>query len=184
MSYSVSNLFQSLGLNASPQQQSEDKLFNPDLPMPSKDFKKDFKKLGYIKDQSFKSLKLPESNSRAYNGSTFLLPRNVQFKDPRLDNFSMDEAIDPNNIRALINPVKSIPNLWANPNRYFGVSKGENTENNDVNTLRSARRNYVNYKNRFEMPDAYLLKAKPFQVPTLNGSSNSSSPNINDLPPL
>ena len=94
----------------------------------------------------------------------------------------MDEAIDPNNIRALINPVKSIPNLWANPNRYFGVSKGENTENNDVNTLRSARRNYVNYKNRFEMPDAYLLKAKPFQVPI--SLSNSSSPNIDDLPPL
>jgi hypothetical protein len=178
MSYSVSNLFQSLGLNANPQQTSEDKLFNPDLPMPSKDFKK----LGYIKDQSFKSLKLPETSSRAYNGSTFLLPRNVQFKDPKKQNFMVDESIDPNNIRALQNPIKSIPNLWANPNRYFGVSNGENSENNAVNTLRSARRNYVNYKNRFEIPDLYLLKPKPFQVPV--SLSNSSSPNIDDYAPL
>lgn len=183
MSYSVSNLFQSLGLNANPQQQSEDKLFNPDLPMPSKDFKKDFKKLGYIKDQSFKCLKLPETNSRAYNGSTFLLPRNVQFKDPKKENFMVDESIDPNNIRALQNPVKSIPNLWANPNRYFGVSNGEKTENNDVSMIRSARRNYINYRDRLQVPDPNLLKATPFQVPTGVNLSNSS-PNIDDYAPL
>lgn len=162
MSYSISNLFQSLGLdNSNPGQQSETTLFNPDLPMPSKDFKK----IKNIRDQSFKSMKLPESNSRAYNGSTFRLPRNVLFKDPRKDNFYTDGSIDPNNVRALQNPTESIPNLWANPNRYYGVNEGETTANNNVNTLRSARRNYVNYKNRFEVPDPTLLKPKPFQLP-------------------
>lgn len=162
MSYSVSNLFKSLGLdNANPEQQSETKLFNPDLPMPSKDFKQ----LGYIRDRSFQSMKLPPNNKSSYNGSTFRLPRNIQFKDPRKQNFMVDGSIDPNNIRALHNPIKSIPDIWANPNRYFGVSTGELTENNNVNTVRSARRNYVAYKNRFEMPDRYLLVAKPLQVP-------------------
>ena len=161
MSYSVSNLFQSLGLNANPQQQSEDKLFNPDLPMPSMDFQK----IRNIRDMSFKSMKLPETNSRAYNGSTFRLPRNILFKNPRMDNFYTDGSIDPNNIRALINPNESIPDLWSNPNRYFGVGKGEETANNNVNTLRSARRNYVMYKDRFELPDADLLKPTPLQLP-------------------
>ena len=161
MSYSVSNLFQQLGLNGNPQQQSEEKLFNPDLPMPSQDFEK----IKNIRDQSFKSMKLPERNSRAYNGSTFRLPRNILFKDPRMDNFYYDGSIDPNNIRALQNPNESIPNLWSNPNRYFGVGSGEETSNNNVNTLRSARRNYVNYRDRFEMPDPGLLKPSPLQLP-------------------
>ena len=162
MSYSVSNLFQSLGLNnANPGQQSETTLFNPDLPMPSKDFQK----IKNIRDRSFQSMKLPPNNKSSYNGSTFRLPRNVQFKDPRKENFSMDSAIDPNNIRSLQNPTKSIPDLWSNPNRYFGISTGETTANNNVNTVRSARRNYISYKNRFEMPDPYLLKPTPLQLP-------------------
>lgn len=161
MSYSVSNLFQQLGLNANPQQTSEDKLFNPDLPMPSQDFQK----IKNIRDQSFKSMKLPETNSRAYNGSTFRLPRNILFKDPRMDNFYTDGAIDPNNIRSLQNPTEAIPDLWSNPNRYFSVGEGEETENNNVNTLRSARRNYVAYKDRFEIQDPSLLKSSPLQLP-------------------
>jgi hypothetical protein len=111
MSYSVSNLFQSLGLNGNPEQQSEDKLFNPDIPMPSQDFKQ----IKNIRDQSFKSMKLPETNSRAYNGSTFRLPRNILFKDPRMDNFYTDGSIDPNNIRALRTPPRQFQTSGRTP---------------------------------------------------------------------
>ena len=156
MSYSVSNLFSDLGLG-NVQQTKEDQLFNPDIPQP----KVDFAKLKTIKDKSFSALKMPVRSKNSYGNSYLRLAKNPLYKDPRRNNFSMDQAIDPNTIRQLQNPQSAIPNLNSNPNRLFGVDMDGYYERNSVSMLRAARQNYVNYRDRYEIADKNPAYLKP-----------------------
>ena len=156
MSYSISNLFADM-VAGNVQQTKEDKLYNPDIPQPQVDFKK----LKTLKDKSFNALKLPNRSNRSYNNSYLRLPSRPIFKDPRRENFSLDGAINPNNIRQLTNPQTAIPNLNSNPNRLFGADVDGYYSQNSVSMLRAARRNYVNYRDRYNLPDKKLVYVTP-----------------------
>ncbi len=160
MSYSVSNLFADMAMG-NVQQTKEDKLYNPDIPQPQADYKM----LKTVKDRSFSALKLPTRSNRAYGNSYLRLPKNPLYKDPRRNNFSMDGAIDPNTIRQLQDPLTNIPNLRTsyNPNLQYGADLDGYYDRNSVSMLRGARQNYVNYRDRYELPD----KNKAYQMPPL-----------------
>ena len=158
MSYSVSNLFADMAMGGNVQQTKETQLFNPDIPQPQVDHAK----LKTLKDRSYNALKLPTRSSKAYNNGYLRLPKNPLYKDPRRNNFSMDAAIDPNTIRQLQNPQSAIPNLNStNPNRLFGADMDGYYAQNAVSMLRAARQNYVNYRDRYELPDKNPAYAMP-----------------------
>ena len=166
MSYSVSNLFADMALG-NVQQTKDGQLYNPDIPDP----KMDFKMLKTLKDRSFSALKLPTRSSRAYNNSYLRLPNNPLYKDPRKNNFSMDGSIDPNTIRQLQDPLTNIPNLRTsyNPNLQYGADSDGYYDRNSVSMLRGARQNYINYRDRYQLPDkdpAYQMSPleKPVQA--------------------
>ena len=160
MSYSVSNLFADMAMG-NVQQTKDGQLYNPDIPQPQVDFKM----LKTVRDKSFNALKLPVKSNRAYNNSYLRLPKNPLYKDPRRNNFSMDGAIDPNTIRQLQDPLTNIPNLKTsyNPALQYGADLDGYYNRNSVSMLRGARQNYVNYRDRYELPD----KDPAYQMPPL-----------------
>ena len=144
MSLSISDILKPLG-NLALKSVSEN-LSNPDIPELSKKFNDAIE----IKDQAFSAFKLL---SEPRNGSGFRLPRTVLNDDPRQDSFAMDGAIDPNVIRKRVNPDAAIPSLETGANTLFSLVPSNVEATNSVNLIKTARKSYVDYKNRFFVDD-------------------------------
>ena len=144
MSLSISDILKPLG-NLALKSVSEN-LSNPDIPKLSKKFNDAIE----IKDQAFSAFKLL---SEPRNGSGFRLPRTTLNDDPRQDSFAMDGAIDPNVIRKRVNPDAAIPSLETGANTLFSLAPSNVEATNSVNLIKTARKSYVDYKNRFFVDD-------------------------------
>jgi hypothetical protein len=122
----------------------EGQLFNPDIPDGD-----NFDKTETIKDQHYNNTKL---SSLPRNGAYFTLPQQ-RMVNPRLESFSMDGAIDPNNIRRRLDPNNARPDDFqtGNQGEKFGVPKGALKAINSVGLIQKAHQSYLNYKNRFAL---------------------------------
>ena len=129
---------------------SPDKLYNPDLPT----LAINKASLKASRDKAFSALRL---SSIPRNGGDFLLPRTTFDDDPRKDAFLLNGSIDPNVIRKRINPDKAIPSLESGESTLFSTVPSNYTTTNSIGLVQSARKNYVDYKNRFFIED----KANP-----------------------
>jgi hypothetical protein len=152
MSFSINKLLQAMSKGDKNVKEAEGELFNPDIPTPQKDF--DEKKM--IRDQAFSVLKLP---SEPRNGGYFRLDRNEPHIDPRNDAFGMEQSIDPNIIRKRVNPDGAIPSLASAEVTKFSLVPENLTSNDSMGLIKQARKSYVSYKNRFNMPEEKSQKA-------------------------
>ena len=155
MSLSISDILKPLG-NLALKTVSE-KLANPDIPELAKKFNDAIE----IKDRAFSAFKLL---SEPRNGSGFRLPRTTMNDDPRQDSFLMNGSIDPNVIRKRQNPDAAIPSLETGANTLFSLAPSNIHASNSVNLIKTARKSYVDYKNRFFIDDPNKTPERPVEA--------------------
>jgi len=175
MSLSISDILKPLGDIALKHVKSK-LLNNPDIPILQKKF--DDKK--EIRDKAFSAMKL---TSAPRNGTGFRLPRTTFNDDPRLDAFLMDGAIDPNVIRKRVNPDRAIPSLESAESTLFSLVPDNLKSHDFVNLVKTARKSYINYKNRFFVED----KNPPNQIQPKNkqiDTAKTAVPTKTDFKPI
>lgn len=164
MSYSINNIIKPLvGFLEKIPSIPVDKLYNPDIPYLK--YIRKFNDLVEIKDKAFSSLKL---TTQPRNGGNYRLPRNKFDDDPRKDEFLMNGSIDPNIIRKRVNPDRAIPSLESAESTRFSLVPSNNVQEDFINLIQLAHKNYINYKNRFFVDD-------PAEKSIKDGSSPATS---------
>ncbi len=112
----------------------EGQLYNPDIPDERVE----------ITDQYHKIYKTPKTAS---NGEFSLGQRRI-FQDSRREAFSLDGAIDPNTIRAQVDPDNAMATLA--PQALFSlVPSNVKKPKSQVNLIKLAHQSEANYRNRF-----------------------------------
>lgn len=129
-------------------------LHNPSIPDPKRDFQHE-----EITDQYYNDMKL---STLPRNGGGYSLPRHSVYEDPSKEEFSKDNAIDPNVIRSRVDPDHNIPNL--NSQGKFSLIPENYTSSNSVDLIRQAHTTFNNYKNRFSSQDP-SQQQPPSQAP-------------------
>lgn len=147
MSLSANDLLRQLSLGNP--KFPEEQLHNPDIPTPNSDFDERRE----IRDRAFSVLRLP---SEPRNGGYFRLGRNKPRIDPRQDDFLMDNAIDPNVIRARVNPDDAIPTMLSGETIKYSLVPENIEETNNITLIQKARASFSNYKDRFRLPQAVI----------------------------
>ena len=177
MSYSINNLIKPLvGFLEKVPPIPVDKLYNPDIPYLK--YIRKFNDLVEIKDKAFSSLKL---TTQPRNGGNYRLPRNKFDDDPRKDEFLMNGSIDPNIIRKRVNPDKSIPSLESAESTRFSLVPSNNVEQDFINLIQLAHKNYINYKNRFFVEDPSASEKKPMTMSTTPTMSTTKPQTEQDI---
>jgi hypothetical protein len=127
----------------------EGRLYNPHIPDGPKSEKiqsRDIIKSKYM--QHMKNRSLPRGSA----GNYFRLPRAKTILDnPKYDGFGFEGAIDPNTIRRRQHPDSAIPNMfhYGSEGLKYELPEGAFTQTNGIKLLQTARKSYLNYKNRF-----------------------------------
>ena len=145
MSLSINKLFETMATAKNVYSKVEGFLQNPDIPSP-----KDFDDALEIRDKAYSAFKL---TTQPRNGNYFMLPRTSFSDDPRKDSFLQENAIDPNIIRKKINPDAAMPDLRSGASTLFSLEKSNVNATDSVGLIQKAHKNYMNYKNRFELDD-------------------------------
>jgi hypothetical protein len=125
----------------------EGRLTNPDIP--GRGLDKASKDV--VRDKFFSSMRL---GSQARNSEGWSLARSggLPNMNPKRQEFMLEGAIDPANIRARHNPLKARPNSYAQGAEGFKYQLPDSTgESRDaVSLVRKARESYANRVNRFQ----------------------------------
>lgn len=124
----------------------ETNLHNPDIPSPNEDYDEQDE----IRDMALDVLKLPKEPQ---NGGYFRL-KNNSLMDPKQESFLLDHSIDPNTIRSYTEPDKTISTVYSNDFTKYSLVPGNLSESNDVRLIQEARQSFVNYKDRFQLPQS------------------------------
>lgn len=114
-------------------------------------------------------------DSMPRNGSGYSISRTpgLQGLDPRRDEFLLDGAIDPANIRARHNPLRAPPNSYAQGAQGFQYQLGESTRTSHdaVDLMQKARQNYANRLNRLQPISVPVTQTPPLRPELLAGGS-------------
>jgi hypothetical protein len=150
----------------------EGELRNPDVPdgdLPTPDVAP-----RTITDQYYTFMNINKNIIR--NGDEYSLGLNHSV-NPRWRDFNDEGHIDPANQRQEIDPAGAPPENWVGGSRgeVYALPKTALVGHDNVSLVQSARQNYVNYKNRFELPNPSQGKPESNQpetsVPLLRGIS-------------
>ena len=134
---SVNNLFKQLNLA---EIKKVGKLDNPDIP----DFGGVMRGKQFIRDQARNVLR---ATTQPRNQDNLILPRARQI-NPRLDDFQLDNSINPVYKRAKYDPNSLAPPV-SGENVLYGVDPSMREEYNSVSLLQKARASFYNFNNRF-----------------------------------
>lgn len=128
---------------------------NPDIPV--RGAQKNGREV--TRDTFYNSMKLTGS---ARNGSGYSLARSggLPNMNPRRQEFMLEGAIDPANIRARHNPSRAPPNSFAQGGEGFQYVPPTAPAHNDVDLVKRARQSYINRTNRLQ-PDMPAPSATP-----------------------
>ena len=99
-----------------------------------------------VKDMFHKTFKLPDNTPR--NGRGFSLPRGRHLGNKYREAFLLNNAIDPNNIRARTDPDHAMP-TYSYSTLHSLMPASVQPPHNNVELVQRANTNYLNYKNRF-----------------------------------
>ena len=146
MSRSISELLKQLAAPAGGAAK-ETELVNPDIP--------ELDEALEIRDMYYDAFKL---TSQPRNGTGYVISRSSVFRDPRKEAFFMDNSIDPNIIRAQVDPDSSHPNLHSRSLQSYEPESVIKPQD-QVSLIKLSRTSEYNYANRFQ-PD----KADPLPV--------------------
>lgn len=113
----------------------EDALYNPDVPDENLEIKSQYEKIY-------------KNPTRARNG-TFTLGNKRIFNNKSKEAFSLDNAIDPNVIRARIDPDNARP-ILGNQGLFSLTTASTKKPKSQVNLIRLSHESELNYRNRFE----------------------------------
>lgn len=115
--------------------------------------------------------------TRPRNGAGFTLGKNRIYDDSRLEEFSRDGHIDPNNIRREQDPEHANPNDFSAGSEgiSYKLPKSAYVAHDNVGLIQLAHQNYVNYKTRFNLPQSQPQGAS---MPESNGEQRTSIPLI------
>lgn len=158
MSLSVADMLKSLGAQSSqmaPAGRSQGKLLNPDIPERGDPISG----REIVRDRFHTSMKQPTS---ARNGAGYSLARTggIPNMNPRRQEFMLEGAIDPANIRARHDPTRAPPNSYAQGAEGFGYTLPTGPPRNSVDLIKRARTSYAARLNRLQ-PDAPPGAATP-----------------------
>jgi len=134
---SVDNLFKQLNLA---EIKKVGKLYNTDIP----NFSEVMKGKQFIRDQARNVLR---ATTQPRNQDNLILPRARQI-NPRLDDFQLDNSINPVYKRAKYDPNSLAP-VVSGENVLYGVDPSMREEYNSVSLLQKARASFYNFNNRF-----------------------------------
>ena len=152
MSRSITELLKNITMSAKNPVQPEGQLYNPDIPDMETAGMKEREK---TRDNFYSAMKL---SSMPRNGNYFSLGRNDVFEDPRKENFMLEGAIDPNQIRRKTNPDRALPNLFSagSQNSLYQAPPDAYVSTNNVDLIQEARKSYSNYRSRFDIPQPVI----------------------------
>ena len=130
---------------------------NPDIPV--RGSQKNGREV--TRDTFYRSMKLTGS---ARNGAGYSLARSggIPNLNPRRQEFMLEGAIDPANIRARHNPGRAPPNSFAQGAEGFGYALPTAPAHSDVNLVKKSRQSYLSRVNRLQ-PDLPPAQAVPGQ---------------------
>jgi len=125
----------------------EGKLYNPDIPV--RGLPKGSREV--VRDRFYTSMKLGGAPRNA-SGYSIARAGGLPNLNPRRQEFLLEGAIDPANIRARHNPLRAPPNSYAQGAEGFRYQLPESTSRsrNSVALIQKARQSYGNRLNRLQ----------------------------------
>jgi hypothetical protein len=137
MSKSLNELFKSLASGSNKNiKQPEGQLKNPDVP--------DLDDKAILRDKFYLSYKI---DSQPRNGAGYSMPRAPSLMDPKKEDFMLEGSIDPNTIRAKVDPDDA---LASRKGQFSYMPNAVKAPHNQNNLIKDARASYLNWSNRFQ----------------------------------
>ncbi len=102
-----------------------------------------------VRDKFYSSMKLSSAPRNAAGYSIARSP-GLPNLDPKKQEFLLEGAIDPANIRARHDPQHAPPNSYAEGAEDFGYVPASGPAHNSVDLIRKARESYANRLNRLQ----------------------------------